>query len=118
MLIVGNPVGRITHMPDIQIFDATAFFAQKIQETEQALISKKAESEILQANRQNLELSLRSLAALPDAQKASLAVEFASLTEVRNSTQRAIDSLEAEIAMMTAKLHALKAAQDAVRVEQ
>jgi len=105
-------------MPDIQIFDAFAFFSQKIQETEQNLIGKQAEAEILDANRRNLELALSSLSALSDEQQRALAVEHASLSEVRTSTLRALESLQSEIEVLTAKLTALKAARDAARVEQ
>lgn len=105
-------------MPDIQIFDAASFFAHKIQETEQNLISKQAEVEILLANQRNLDRVVASMTALPEEQQRSLSVELASLREVRTTTQRAIEGLQAEIGMLTAKLGALKTAREAIQIER
>lgn len=104
-------------MPDIPFFDAIGFFAQKLQEVEQQLIAKKAEREILLANRASLEQTLATLALLsPDHQRA-IQQEVASLKEVLHSTERTLASLDGEIDMLNAKLNALKTARDLLHVE-
>lgn len=98
-------------MPDIQVFDSTAFFNQKIAEVEQLLIGKKAEMEILLANRRNLDAAIETLAVLaPDHQRAILQ-ELVSLKEVLSTTLRSISGLESEIELLAGKLAALQAAR-------
>jgi len=105
-------------MPDIQFFDAAGFFAQKISEVEQTLIGKKAELEILLANRRNLESTIASMALLePDYQRA-IAAELASLKEVLTATQRNIIALEGENELLQGKLNALKAAKELLPVHE
>jgi hypothetical protein len=103
-------------MPDIQIFDAASFFDQKIQETGQALISKRAEAAILVANLRSLARAFDGLKSLPEEHQRALAVEVASMNEVRSSTRRALESLETEIEVLSVKLSALQAARDALQV--
>jgi chromosome segregation ATPase len=105
-------------MPDIQFFDAAGFFAQKIAEVEQALISKKAELEILYANRQNLESTITSLALLSAEHQRAIQAELASLKEVLNSTERAIVALEGEVEILSNKLSALQAARNLVQIKE
>ncbi|HYF96125.1 MAG TPA: hypothetical protein VD969_28285 [Symbiobacteriaceae bacterium] len=99
-------------MPDIQVFDSAAFFDQKIAEVEQNLISKKAEMEILLANRRNLDAAIDTLAILtPDHQRAILQ-ELVSLKEVLSTTLRSISGLESEIELLAGKLGAMQAARN------
>lgn len=105
-------------MPDIHFFDASGFFAQKIGEVEQNLIGKKAEVEILYANRRNLEQTIASLALLAPEHQRAIQVELASLREVLTSTERSIMALEGEIDLLTAKLSALRAAHSLVQVRE
>lgn len=105
-------------MPDIQFFEASGFFAQKIGEVEQHLIGKKAEVEILYANRRNLEQAVASLAMLPTEHQRAIQVELASLREVLSTTERSILTLEGEIEMLSAKLAALQAAKSLVQVRE
>ncbi|MGE5672817.1 MAG: hypothetical protein ACM3XM_02895 [Mycobacterium leprae] len=105
-------------MPDIQFFDAAGFFSQKVGEVEQVLIAKKAELEILNANRRNLESTIGSLALLaPDHQRA-IQSELASLKEVLNSTERNLGALEGEIDLLSDKLAALRAAWSLLQVRK
>lgn len=98
-------------MPDIQVFDSAGFFSQKIAEVEQSLIGKKAELEILLANRRNLDSAIETLAVLtPDYQRAILQ-ELVSLKEVLGTTLRSISGLESEIELLAGKLAALQAAR-------
>jgi hypothetical protein len=97
-------------MPDIQIFDAAGFFDQKISEIEQVLIVKKAELEILYANRTSLEQTVVSLSRLSPENQRAIGVELNSLKEVQQTTERVIGSLEGEIEMLGAKHRALLAA--------
>jgi hypothetical protein len=99
-------------MPDIQIFDAAGFFNQKIAEVEQNLIGKKAEMEILLANRRNLESSIETLGALPPSHQPAILQELVTLKEVLSTTIRATAALEAEIELLTGKLSALQAARN------
>lgn len=99
------------HMPDIQFFDAAGFFAHKIAEVEQVLIGKKAELEILYANRQSLEQAIASLALLAPEHQRAIQVELNALREVQHTTERSIGGLEGEIELLTAKLGALQAAR-------
>lgn len=105
-------------MPDIQIFDANGFMAAKIAETEQVLISKKAELEILYANRRNLEQTIASLGLLQPEHQRAIQVETASLKEVLNSTERSIAALEGEAEMLTGKLAALQAARNIISLRE
>lgn len=105
-------------MPDIQFFDASGFFSQKIGEVEQNLIGKKAEIEILYANRRNLEQAIASLALLVPEHQRAIQVELASLREVLTSTERSITALEGEIDLLSAKLSALRAAHSLVQVRE
>ncbi|MFZ5816618.1 MAG: hypothetical protein ACOY93_15170 [Bacillota bacterium] len=105
-------------MPDIQFFDAAGFFAQKISEVEQILIGKKAEREILAANRVNLERTLASLALLASEHQRAIQSELASLKEVLHSTERTMSALDGEIDLLTAKLTALQMARDLLKVEE
>lgn len=105
-------------MPDIQFFDATGFFALKITEVEQVLIGKKAEMEILIANRKNLDSAIHTLALLAAEHQRAIQADLASLKEVLNSTERAIGVLEGEIEMLSGKLAALQAARDLLQVDQ
>lgn len=105
-------------MPDIQFFDAAGFFDQKIHEVEQTLIAKKAEVEILQANRRNLEWTISSLALLTSDQQRAIQSELSSLREVLTSTERAIGALEAEIELLTNKWSALLAARNLLNVNE
>ncbi len=98
-------------MPDIQFFDAAGFFQQKISEVEQNLIGKKAELEILYANRRNLEQTISTLTMLAPEHQRAIQVELASLKEVLNSTERSIGALEGEVDLLQGKLHALQAAR-------
>ncbi|HWI60722.1 MAG TPA: hypothetical protein VNT75_02660 [Symbiobacteriaceae bacterium] len=98
-------------MPDIQIFDSAGFFHQKIAEVEQNLIGKKAEMEILLANRRNLESAIETLAVLPPDHQRAILQELVSLKEVLSTTMRAIAALEGEIELLTGKLGALQAAR-------
>ncbi|MDF2630076.1 MAG: hypothetical protein K0R39_3907 [Symbiobacteriaceae bacterium] len=99
-------------MPDIQIFDAAGFFNQKIAEVEQNLIGKKAELEILLANRRNLESSIDTLGSLPPDHQRAILQELVTLKEVLSATLRAISGLESEIELLAGKLAALQAARD------
>lgn len=99
-------------MPDIQIFDSAGFFNQKIAEVEQNLIGKKAEMEILLANRRNLESSIETLGALPPGHQPAILQELVTLKEVLSTTVRGIAALEAEIDLLTGKLAALQAARN------
>jgi chromosome segregation ATPase len=94
-------------MPDIPIFDAAGFFAQKTQEVEQALISKRAELAILEANRRNLQTALELFAALSPEELQTVQHEQASLKEVLQSNERSINAVEAEVALLSGKLAAL-----------
>lgn len=105
-------------MPDIQFFDATGFFAQKIGEVEQILIGKKAEREILAANRVNLERTLTTLALLSGEQQRAIQSELASLKEVLHTAERTISALDGEIELLSAKLSALQIARDLLKVEE
>lgn len=105
-------------MPDIHFFDANGFFAQKVGEVEQNLIGKKAEIEILYANRRNLEQTIASLALLTPEHQRAIQVELASLREVLTTTERSILALEGEIDLLTSKLSALRAAQSLVQVRE
>lgn len=98
-------------MPDIQIFDAAGFFNQKIAEVEQNLISKKAEMEILLANRRNLDSSIETLGSLPPGHQPAILQELVTLKEVLSTTIRATAALEGEIDLLTSKLAALQAAR-------
>jgi len=105
-------------LPDIQFFDAAAFFAQKINEVEQTLIGKKAEMEILRANRRNLEWTIATMALLtPDHQRA-IAADLASLKEVLNATERSMGGLEGEIELLSRKLGALQAARELLAISE
>lgn len=103
-------------MPDIQFFDAAAFFAQKITEIEQILIAKKAELEIYYANRRNLDDAVATLAQLEPGHQRAIQAELASLKEVMGSTERAIISLEGEIELLANKLAALQSARALLQV--
>lgn len=105
-------------MPDIPFFDANAFFAQKIGEVEQSLISKKAEVEILYANRRNLEHAIRSLSLLSAGHQRVIQQELSSLREVLTATERSILALESEVELLAAKLAALQAARSIVEVRE
>lgn len=105
-------------MPDIQFFDATGFFAQKVTEVEQVLIGKKAEREILTANRANLERTLASLALLSGEHQRAIQSELASLNEVLHSTERSMSALDGEIELLSAKLSALQMARELLQVEE
>lgn len=105
-------------MPDIHFFDASGFFAQKIGEVEQNLIGKKAEVEILYANRRNLEQTIASLALLTPEHQRAIQVELASLREVLTTTERSIMALEGEIDLLTGKLSALRAAHSLLQVRE
>jgi chromosome segregation ATPase len=105
-------------MPDIQFFDAAGFFAHKISEVEQVLIGKKAELEILLANRRNLESAITTLALLTPEHQRAIQSELASLKEVLSSTERAISVLEGEIEVLTGKLGALQAARNLLEVQE
>lgn len=105
-------------MPDIQFFDAAGFFAQKISEVEQVLIGKKAEREILSANRENLERTLSTLSLLSGEHQRAIQSELASLKEVLHSTERTMSALDGEIELLTAKLAALQMARDLLKVEE
>lgn len=103
-------------MPDIQFFDAAGFFAQKISETEQSLISKKAELEILYSNRRNLEMTVDSFGQLSPDQQQVIQAEIASLREVLAATERSIAGLEAEADLLSGKLGALQTARELLKV--
>jgi hypothetical protein len=105
-------------MPDIQVFDSVGFFNQKISEVEQNLIGKKAELEILLANRRNLDSAIMTLALLDTEHQRAIMPELASLKEVHATTLRSIAALEGEIELMTSKLAALQAARDLLQVEE
>lgn len=105
-------------MPDIQFFDAPGFFHQKISEVEATLIGKKAELEILYANRRNLEMTVATMAMLPPEHQRAIQVELASLREVLHSTERAIGALEGEIDLLQGKLSALLAARSLIQVNE
>lgn len=105
-------------MPDIQFFDAAGFFAHKISEVEQILIGKKAEREILTANRTNLERTLATLAMLSGDHQRAIQQEIASLKEVLHSTERTISTLDGEIELLSEKLSALQSARDLLTVEE
>ncbi len=105
-------------MPDIQFFDAAGFFKHKISEVEQAISAKKAELEILLANRANLDRTIASLAALSQDHQRAIQSEMATLKEVLNTTERSIASLEGELEMLTGKRDALKAAIELLEVKQ
>lgn len=105
-------------MPDIQFFDAAGFFHQKIAEVEQNLIGKKAELEILYANRRNLELTITTLSMLPQEHQRAIQLELASLKEVLNSTERGIGALEGEADLLQGKLSALQAARSLIAVNE
>lgn len=105
-------------MADIQFFDAAGFFQQKISEVEQMLISKKAEREILAANRTNLERTLATLALLSAEQQRAIQSEIASLKEVLYSCDRTITALDGEIELLSAKLSALQTAQSMIKIEE
>lgn len=101
-------------MPDIDIFDPSGFFDQKIKELEQEMIAKQARQAILQVNRANLERTLMILQSLPEEQQKAIQVEVASLAEAKNQTVRAMDALKAELEVLGVKLAALKAARSLV----
>jgi chromosome segregation ATPase len=103
-------------MPDIQFFDAAAFFNLRISETEQVLIGKKAELEILYANRRNLEQTIATMGLLEPAHQKAIQAELASLKEVLGSTERSIIGLESEIEIMSGKLAALQSARSLLPV--
>lgn len=103
-------------MPDIQFFDAAGFFGQKISEVEQVLIGKKAEREILTANRANLEHALSTLSLLSGEHQRAIQSELASLKEVLHSTERSMSALDGEIELLSAKLAALQMARDLLKV--
>jgi len=105
-------------MPDIPFFDSAGFFHQKIGEVEQILIGKKAEREILAANRTNLERTLQTLALLTTEQQRAIQQELASLKEVLHSSERSIAALDGEIELLTAKLSALQTARDLLKVQE
>lgn len=104
-------------MPDIPFFDASGFFAQKINEVEQVLISKQAEREILLANQSGLERTLATLALLSAEHQKAIQPEIASLKEVLHSTERNINALDGEIEVLSAKLAALQTARSLLHVE-
>lgn len=105
-------------MPDIPFFDATGFFQQKITETEQVLISKKAEREILAANQVHLERTLATLGLLSPEHQRAIQSEVANLKEVLNTCERTLGTLDGEIELLTAKLAALQQAQSMLQVEE
>ena len=105
-------------MPDIQFFDATGFVNQKINEVEQNLIAKKAELEILYANRRNLDSTIATLGLLPAEHQRAIQTELASLKEVLNATERAIGALEGEVEVLSNKLAALQAARRLIQVKE
>lgn len=105
-------------MPDIQFFDAAGFFAHKIQEVEQTLIAKKAELEILYANRSGMESTIRSMALLTPEHQRAIQLELNSLKEVLNTTDRSIGALEGEIDVLSGKLAALQAARSLLQVQE
>lgn len=98
-------------MPDIQIFDSEGFFNLKIAEVEQNLIAKKAELEILLANRRNLDSAIETLGVLSPDYQRSILQELVSLKEVLSATLRSISALEGEIELLAGKLSALQAAR-------
>lgn len=98
-------------MPDIDIFDPRAYFQRKIKELEQEMIAKQTRSAILQVNKANLDRTLETIQGLAGEQQKALQVEVASLAEARNQTLRSIESLQGELAALSAKLAALKSAQ-------
>lgn len=105
-------------MPDIPLFDAAGFFALKISEVEQTLISKKAEAEILQANRRNLVAAVSTLEQLPPEKIRPIQPELASLKEVLASTERSIVAIQGEIDVLSGKLSALQTAKDQLEVRE
>lgn len=105
-------------MPDIQFFDTLGFFNQKITATEQILIGKQAEREILLANRANLEETLATMAQLSPEHQRALQPELASLKEVLQATERSLATLDGEIAMLSDKLAALQTARELLPVQQ
>ncbi len=105
-------------MPDIQFFDTAGFFSQKISEVEQILIGKKAEREILSANRANLEQTLQVLSLLATEHQRAIQQELASLKEVLHSSERTMAALDGEIDLLTAKLTALQIARDLLKVQE
>jgi VIT1/CCC1 family predicted Fe2+/Mn2+ transporter len=94
-------------VPDIPVFDATSFFALKRQEVEQALIAKRAELAIAQANRQNLLAALTVIAGLSPEELRTVQHEQASLKEVLTTTERSINAIEAEVQLLSSKLATL-----------
>lgn len=105
-------------MPDIQFFDAAGFFQQKITEVEQTLIGKKAELEIVYANRRNLEATIATVSLLDPVHQKAIQAELASLKEVLGTTERAILGLESEIEILSGKLAALQAARNLLNVSE
>jgi chromosome segregation ATPase len=103
-------------MPDIPFFDATGYFQQKITETEQVLIGKKAEREILAANRVHLEQTLATLGMLSSEHQRAIQTEVANLKEILNTCDRTIGTLDGEIEALSAKLAALQTAQTMLQV--
>lgn len=105
-------------MPDIQIFDSAGFFNLKIAEVEQTLIGKKAEMEILLANRRNLDSAIETLAVLAPDYQRSILQELVSLKEVLSATLRSVAALEGEIELLGGKLAALQAARALLELRQ
>lgn len=105
-------------MPDLPLFDAAGFFAQKIGEVEQALISKKAELEIHLANRRNLIAAIETLERLSPEEVRPIQPELASLKEVQATTERTIATVEGEIEVLSGKLHALRAAKNLLEIRE
>lgn len=105
-------------MPDLPLFDAAGFFAQKIGEVEQSLISKKAELEILLANRRNLIAAISTLEQLTTEELRPIQPELASLKEVLATTERNIAAMEGEIEVLSGKLRALKTAKSLLEVRE
>ena len=105
-------------MPDLPLFDAAGFFAHKIGEVEQALISKKAELEILLANRRNLIAAIGTLERLAPDELRPIQPELASLKEVLATTERNISTVEGEIEVLSGKLRALQAAKNLLEVKE
>lgn len=98
-------------MPDLDFFDPIAYFDQRTRELEEAWTGKKARLELLRANLERLENTLDLMGRLPPEHQKALQVEISSLVEARETTQRSIENLDAEMASLQAKLAALRAAR-------
>lgn len=101
-------------MPDMDIFDPAGFFVGKMRELEEQVIEKKARLELHRANKHNLERTLTTLGRLDPAQQKALQLEIVALTDALESTNRTIETTDAEVAALLAKLAALRAARDMV----